>query len=58
MQFFVPPGYARKKPVVRPKLGPWLGIIGQMRLDETTRPKKQRHTAKRDPGPLETEACI
>src|ERR1039458_9301502 len=47
MQFSLPPGYARKKPVVRPKLGPWLGIIDQILVDDQTQPKKQRHTAKR-----------
>ena len=47
MQFSLPPGYARKKPVVRPKLGPWLGIIDQVLVDDQTQPKKQRHTAKR-----------
>ena len=26
LQFSVPPGYERKKPVQRPKLGPWLGV--------------------------------
>jgi hypothetical protein len=31
LQFSLPPGYARKKPVQRPKLGPWLGIIDQIR---------------------------
>jgi transposase len=47
MQFSLPPGYARKKPVVRPKLGPWLGIIDQILVDDQSQPKKQRHTAKR-----------
>jgi transposase len=47
MQFSLPPGYERKKPVVRPKLGPWLGIIDQILVDDQTQPKKQRHTAKR-----------
>jgi transposase len=42
-----PPGYARKKPVLRPKLGPWLGIIDQILEDDPSQPKKQRHTAKR-----------
>src|SRR5271169_2038073 len=45
MQFSLPPGYARKKPVVRPKLGPWLGIIDQILVDDQTQPKKQRHLA-------------
>jgi transposase len=47
MQFSPPPGYSRKKPVVRPKLGPWLGIIDQILVDDQSQPKKQRHTAKR-----------
>ena len=47
MQFSLPPGYARKKPVLRPKLGPWLGIIDQILTEDQTQPKKQRHTAKR-----------
>src|SRR5436190_15309356 len=47
LQFSLPPGYARKKPPARPKLGPWLGIIDQILLDDQTQPRKQRHTAKR-----------
>jgi transposase len=43
----VPPGYERKKPIPRPKLGPWLGIIDQILEDDKSQPKKQRHTAKR-----------
>jgi len=47
LQFSVPPGYRRTKPVRRPKLGPWLGIIDQILEDDKSQPKKQRHTAKR-----------
>ena len=47
MQFSLPPGYERKKPVARPKLGPWLGVIDQILVDDQSQPKKQRHTAKR-----------
>lgn len=47
MGFSVPPGYVRKKPIVRPKLGPWLGVIDQILEDDKSQPKKQRHTAKR-----------
>lgn len=47
LQFSVPPGYRRTQPVRRPKLGPWLGIIDQILEDDKSRPKKQRHTAKR-----------
>lgn len=47
LQFSLPPGYQRKKPVARPKLGPWLGVIDQILVDDQSQPKKQRHTAKR-----------
>ena len=46
-QFSLPPGYERKKQVLRPKLGPWLGIIDQILVDDKAQHKKQRHTAKR-----------
>jgi transposase len=47
LQFSLPPGYERKKPVAKPKLGPWLGVIDQILEEDRERPKKQRHTAKR-----------
>jgi transposase len=47
LQYSLPPGYARKKPVQRPMLGPWLGIIDQILVEDRSQPKKQRHTAKR-----------
>ncbi len=47
LAYSIPPGYGRKKPVVKPKLGPWLGIIDQILEDDKTQPKKQRHTSKR-----------
>ena len=47
LAYSVPPGYARKQPVRRPKLGPWLGIIDQILEEDHSQPKKQRHTAKR-----------
>jgi transposase len=47
LQHSLPPGYARKKPVERPMLGPWLGIIDQILVEDRSQPKKQRHTAKR-----------
>ena len=47
LAYSVPPGYERKKPVKRPKLGPWVGIIDQILEDDKSQPKKQRHTAKR-----------
>ena len=47
LAYSIPPGYGRKKPVVKPKLGPWLGIIDQILEDDKTQPNKQRHTSKR-----------
>jgi transposase len=47
LKFSVPPGYRRTKPVVRPKLDPFVGIIDRILGDDRSRPKKQRHTAKR-----------
>src|ERR1700691_156647 len=47
LQFSLPPGYERKKPILRPKLGPWLGVVDQILVDDKTQHKKQRHTAKR-----------
>lgn len=47
MEFSVPPGYIRKQPIARPKLGPWLGVIDQILEDDKSQPGKQRHTAKR-----------
>ena len=47
MRYSLPPGYERKKPVQRPKLGPWLGVIDQILVNDQSQPKKQRHTAKR-----------
>jgi transposase len=45
--YSVPPGYQRTKPIHRPKLGPWLGVIEAILEHDQTQPKKQRHTAKR-----------
>lgn len=47
LQFSVPPGYRRWKPVVRPKLGPYTGVIERILQEDRERPAKQRHTAKR-----------
>jgi transposase len=55
LQFSLPPGYERKKPVARPKLGPWLGIIDQILVDDQSQPKKQRHTARRILDRLQAE---
>jgi len=47
LAYSIPPGYERKKPVAKPKLGPWLGFIDQILADDPQQPKKQRHTTKR-----------
>jgi transposase len=47
LEYSLPPGYRRQKPIRRPKLGPRLGVIDAILEDDKQRPKKQRHTAKR-----------
>ena len=47
LAFSVPPGYRRSKPVRRPKLDPFTGVIDQILEDDKRLPKKQRHTSKR-----------
>lgn len=47
LRYATPPGYRRSKPVRRPKLGPYTGIIDQILADDRNQPRKQRHTAKR-----------
>ena len=42
-----PPGYQRQKPVHRPKLGPFTGVIDQILKEDLEKLKKHRHTAKR-----------
>ncbi len=45
--FSVPPGYRREQQAKRPKLDAWVGVIDAILQDDTQRPAKQRHTAKR-----------
>ena len=47
LQYAMPPGYQRKQPMKRPKLGPWMGVIDAILEEDQTKPAKQRHTAKR-----------
>jgi transposase len=47
LEYSLPPGYRRQKPIRRPKLGPWQGVIDAILEEDKQRPKKQRHTAKR-----------
>jgi len=47
LQYAVPPGYRRQQPAKRPKLDAWVGVIDQILEEDRSRPRKQRHTAKR-----------
>lgn len=40
------PGYRRTAPIKRPKLDPYTGQIDQWLVEDKTRRRKQRHTAK------------
>jgi transposase len=55
LAYAAPPGYQRKKPVARPKLGPWLGVVDQILAEDESQSKKQRHTARRIFDRLKTE---
>lgn len=45
--YSIPPGYQRSKPIRKPKLDPFTGIIDSYLKDDKNQPRKQRHTAKR-----------
>ena len=47
LEYSLPPGYRRRKPIRRPKLEPWQGAIDAILEEDKQRPKKQWHTAKR-----------
>jgi transposase len=47
LRYSIPPGYQRKRPIRRPKLEAWTGIIDQILEDDKGRPAKQRHSALR-----------
>jgi len=47
LAFSEPPGYRRTAEVKRPKLDPYIDQINQWLSEDKTRPRKQRHTAKR-----------
>jgi hypothetical protein len=47
VSYSMPPGYRRREPPKRPKLGPWVGVIDAILEEDKQRPAKQRHTAKR-----------
>ncbi len=47
LAYSIPPGYRRSKPVKRPKLDPYVGVIEGMLEGDRVAPKKQQHTVKR-----------
>ena len=55
LAYSVPPGYRRRQPPRRPKIGPYTGVIDRILEDDPVSrtgqalnlPRKQRHTAKR-----------
>ncbi len=49
------PGYRRKGPPRRPKLDPYRGVIDRILDEDSSLPKKQRHTARRIYERLRTE---
>ncbi|MEQ5872931.1 IS21 family transposase [Sagittula sp. NFXS13] len=42
-----PPGYRRIAPIKRPKLDPYVAQVDSWLAEDKTRPRKQRHTAKK-----------
>ena len=54
-RFSAPPGYQRIKPIERPTLGPFIGVIDAILSADKQAPPKQRHTAKRIFERLRTE---
>ena len=47
LAYSAPPGYRRRQPPRRPKIGPYTGVIDRILEDDLNLPRKQRHTAKR-----------
>jgi transposase len=47
LKISLPPGYRRTKPIKRPKLDPFVGIIDAILEADKCVPKKQKHTSKR-----------
>ena len=54
-RFSAPPGYQRSKPIERPTLGPFIGVVDAILSADKQAPPKQRHTAKRIFQRLKTE---
>src|SRR5215213_2610236 len=47
LAFSVPPGYRRRGPPARPRLGPFTAAVDRILEEDRSAPPKQRHTAKR-----------
>ena len=47
LSYSEPPGYRRTAPIKRPKLDPYVVQIDNWLAEDKTRPRKQRHTAKK-----------
>src|SRR5918993_1038520 len=47
LAFAVPPGYRRRDPPARPRLGAFTAVIDRILEEDRSAPAKQRHTAKR-----------
>ena len=47
LRYAAPPGYRRQKPIRRPRLDPYTGVIDQILESDEALPKKQQHTAQR-----------
>ena len=47
LSYSAPPGYQRKRPVKRPKLEAFVGVIDQIPEADRQQIRKQRHTSKR-----------
>src|SRR3712207_8696519 len=47
LAYSVPPGYRRRDPPARPRLGAFTAVIDRILEEDRSAPAKQRHTAKR-----------
>jgi transposase len=47
LKYSRPPGYRRRQPASKPKIGPYLDRIRQIIISDQDQPRRQRHTAKR-----------
>ena len=47
LEYSVPPGYRRRRPPRRPKIGPYTGVMDRIVEDDLNLPRKHQHSAKR-----------